>query len=82
MNMNLIHNILNVAIAGLSGLTAFLIASGCTTLATGDLECSQSWINPAWTTFIVAGLGITKTIMNVARDGLAGLTKAQPPVEK
>ncbi len=82
MNMNLVHNILNVVIAFVSAATAFLIATGCTALANGTLECSQSWINPAYTTMAVAVLGLTKTIMNVARDGFTGLTKKQPPVEK
>lgn len=82
MNMNLVHNILNIVIALVSAATAFLIATGCTALANGGLECSQSWINPAYTTMIVAALGITKTIMNVVRDGFSGLNKPQPPVKK
>lgn len=81
-NSNLIHNVLNVAIALLSAITAFLIGTGCTTLATGAIECSGSWINPTWTTAIVAVLGVAKTLINVFRDGFAGLTKPQPPVDK
>lgn len=82
MNSNLIHNILNIAIAILSAVTAFLLATGCTQLPTGMIECSGSWINPTYTTIIVGILGVIKTAMNIIRDGFNGLTKAQPPVEK
>lgn len=81
MNTNLFHNILNVTIALLAAATAFLIATGCTALPTGTLECSASWINPAWTAGIVTGLGVLKTVINIARDGFSGLFKEQPPVK-
>lgn len=81
MNSNLFHNIANILIAVLAGATAVLLATGCTTLPTGQLECSQSWINPAYTTIAVTALGIMKTLVNVARDGLGGLFKKQPPVQ-
>lgn len=80
-NSNLIHNIMNIAIALLAAVTAFLLATGCTALPTGALECSQSWINPAYTTVVVAVLGFIKTGINIVRDGLAGLFKEQPPVK-
>ncbi len=80
-NSNLVHNLLNIAIALLAGLTAFLLATGCTTLATGALECSQSWIDPTYSTTAVAVLGFVKTMINVVRDGFAGLFKRQPPVK-
>jgi hypothetical protein len=73
---------LNIVIAALAAITAFLIATGCTTLDTGTLECSQSWINPAWTTIAITALGVIKVLVNIARDGITGLTKPQPPVEK
>jgi len=82
MNSNLFHNILNVVIALLAAFTAFLIATGCTTLPTGSLECSASWIGPEWTALAVTGLGILKTVINIVRDGFGGLFKNQPPVEK
>jgi len=82
MNTNLLHNILNVLIALLGGVTAFLIATGCTTLPTGQLECSASWISPSVTSIAVMVLGVAKSVINVARDGLAGLVKPQPPVAK
>lgn len=82
MNTNLFHNIVNIVIAALAAITAFLIATGCTTLDTGTLECSQSWISPTWTTIAITALGVVKVLVNIARDGLTGLTKPQPPVEK
>jgi hypothetical protein len=81
MNTNLLHNILNVVIALLGGFTAFLLATGCTTLPTGQLECSASWISPTLTSIAVLVLGVAKSIINVVRDGLAGLAKPQPPVQ-
>lgn len=80
MNSNLIHNILNVAIAATAGATAFLIATGCTELPGGVLECSSSWVDPKITTGLVAGMGLVKTLINVGRDGIGGLIKRQPPV--
>lgn len=82
MNSNLVHNILNIAIALLAGLTAILIATGCTTLPTGVLECSKSWISPSATTILIAVMGVSKTLINVVRDGFKGLTKPQPPVQQ
>lgn len=79
-NSNLIHNILNIAIAVLGALTAFMLASGCITLPTGQLECSSSWINPAYTSLATMVMGILKSVINIGRDGLGGLIKIQPPV--
>ena len=81
-NTNTLHNLMNVVIALLAAVTAFLIATGCTTLPTGSLECSQSWINPAYTTGAIAVLGAVKTVVNIWRDGFGGLVKPQPPVQK
>jgi len=81
MNSNLFHNILNVAIALLAAFTAFLIATGCTTLPTGTLECTESWISPTWTAIAITGMGVLKSLINIARDGFGGLFKRQPPVE-
>jgi hypothetical protein len=81
MNSNLFHNIANVLIVLLSGLTAALLATGCVTLANGNLDCSASWISPVWTTAIVTGLSILKVIVNLTRDGFSGLFKQQPPVK-
>lgn len=82
MNSNLFHNVLNVAIAVLGALTAFLLATGCTQTAAGVLECSKSWIDPTYTTVAISILSVVKVLVNVFRDGLTGLTKPQPPVSK
>jgi hypothetical protein len=79
-NTNTLHNVLNVVMAATAAGTAFLIASGCTTAVTGTIECSQSWINPAYTAGAIAVLGGLKIVVNIARDGFAGLIKPQPPV--
>lgn len=81
-NSNAFHNILNIVIAVLGAITAFLMATGCTTLPTGALECSASWISPTYTTIAVTALAVLKTVINVFRDGVSGLAKPQPPVEK
>jgi hypothetical protein len=80
-NSNAVHNILNVAIALLGAATAFLLATGCTTLPTGALECSGSWISPTYTAIAITGLGVLKSLINVIRDGITGLVKEQPPVK-
>lgn len=82
MNSNLFHNIVNVVMIAISLGVAILTALGCTSLPTGDLECSQSVLSPSLATAIVAGLGVLKMIVNIVRDGLTGLTKPQPPVKK
>lgn len=82
MNSNFFHNILNVVIALIAAFTAFLIATGCTTLPTGGLECSASWVAPEWTAIAVTVLGVLKIVINIVRDGIGGLVKPQPPVEK
>lgn len=81
MNSNLFHNITNIASLVLAGATAVMIASGCTMLPTGGLECSASWINPAYTSIAIMGLQGLKLVVNVVRDGVSGLTKPQPPVQ-
>jgi len=81
LNSNLVHNLINVAIALISALQAFLLATGCSVLpSTGALECSQSWFPPEWAAMLVAILAVAKTMINIVRDGFAGLVKPQPPV--
>jgi flagellar motor component MotA len=67
MNTNMIHNILNALIAIIAALAAL------------DWH---SFLNPATAAAIVAGLSGAKILMNVVRDGFAGLFKVQPPVTK
>lgn len=81
MNSNLFHNIANILIVLLAGVTAALLATGCVTLANGNLDCSASWISPVWTTVIITGLSVLKVLVNVVRDGFGGLFKTQPPVK-
>jgi hypothetical protein len=85
MNSNLFHNVANVAIVLLTGATGFMLATGCEMSPAQVLDCSGSslneWINPAITSSAAAMLGAVKMAVNVVRDGLAGLTKEQPPVK-
>lgn len=82
MNSNFFHNIANIASLALAGATAVLLATGCTTLPTGVLECSGSWLDPRWTSALIVVLQAIKLGVNVIRDGISGLTKPQPPVEQ
>ena len=72
MNSNLFHNILNVVFAVPAVIMAVLLATGCTTLANGDLECSKSFIDPTYTTTTIAIIGATKMAINIMPDGLKG----------
>ncbi|CAN7432753.1 hypothetical protein LJR251_002761 [Rhizobium rhizogenes] len=82
LNTNALHNILNILIS-LSGLlVAVLLATGCTQLLDATLECSQSFVSPQVTAFVIAALGALKVVVNIGRDGFAGLIKRQPPVQK
>ena len=66
MNTNLIHNILNIAIAVVAALAAF----------NWEVLVSQS------TALVIVGiLASAKSVINVLRDGFAGLIKPQPPVQ-
>ena len=82
MNTNLFHNIANVASLALAGTTAMLLASGCSQNLDSLFDCSQSWINPTYTTATIAGLQGIKIIVNILRDGFGGLVKPQPPVKQ
>ena len=82
INTNAIHNILNILIAALAGVTAFLLATGCTALPTGNLDCGQSFIGPETASAVAAVLAVLKSIINVARDGFGGLWLPQPPVQR
>ena len=80
LNLNLIHNLINVIIVGLG---AILLSSGCVTDAvTAALDCTKSWIDPKYTTIAITVLGGLKVVLNIFRDGLFGLWKVQPPVQK
>ena len=79
MNLNMIHNVINLLIAGLG---AILLASGCVAAANGALDCTASWIPPQFTMIAITALSVLKVVLNIFRDGLAGLWKVQPPVQK
>ncbi|NTG86224.1 hypothetical protein G6L15_08700 [Agrobacterium rhizogenes] len=81
-NSNLVHNVINVVIILVAAITAGLSAWGCTTLPTGAIDCSASTIPPQYSGALIALLGVLKMVINITRDGLAGLSKPQPPVEK
>lgn len=82
MNSNLFHNIANILMIVVAGLSAVLLQMGCTTLPSGELECTQiTWLTPTLAATIVTILGVAKMIVNVVRDGITGLTKEQPPVQ-
>lgn len=82
MNSNLFHNLVNVVTLLIALLTSILTALGCTTLPTGELECSSAtWLSPTVAAGIIAFLQVLKLIVNIVRDGVTGLTKKQPPVQ-
>ncbi len=67
MNSNLVHNILNIAIALIAVLS---------------LPEVMAFIPPSIALPLVGALATAKTIINLIRDGLGGLAKPQPPVEQ
>lgn len=65
LNTNAVHNVMNVAIAFLVAMIGF----------------DWTVLFSTTTAATIAGILATiKVIMNVVRDGLAGLIKPQPPV--
>ena len=82
MNSNLFHNIANIAMIFIAGITAVLTAMGCTTLPSGELECSNiTFLSPTVATLIITAIGVVKMLVNIVRDGVSGLAKRQPPVQ-
>jgi hypothetical protein len=82
MNANAFHNILNIVAALLGLLIAIMLYLGCVQLPSGDLDCSASSIPPSLAGWLLAAFGILKGIVNMGRDGIGGLFKRQPPVQK
>lgn len=66
MNSNLVHNILNIAIA----LTAIAL-----------LPEFQQLLPPEIAVAVASAAATAKVVINVVRDGLTGLVKEQPPVK-
>lgn len=81
MNSNLFHNLVNIATLLIAMVTAILVATGCVEGPDGSLSCEGSFIPVEWTTWLIAALMAIKMLVNIARDGLSGLTKKQPPVQ-
>lgn len=65
-NTNFLHNVINVAIVALPALEVF----DWTPFFTDETALK-----------IVGVLGLLKIVINAARDGFAGMTKPQPPVQ-
>jgi hypothetical protein len=65
MNSNLIHNILNAALA----LVAIL-----------SLPEVTAFLPPEIAVMVAGAVGTAKLIINMLRDGITGLVKQQPPV--
>lgn len=66
MNTNLIHNVLNIVMAVVAVL---------------GLPEVIALIPVEWAVTITGAAATLKLVINVVRDGLAGLAKTQPPVE-
>ena len=66
MNTNLIHNILNAIMVVIPAVEVLDL-----TPLVGNEKALM----------IVAVLGLTKIVINLVRDGLAGMAKEQPPVQ-
>lgn len=82
LNANTIHNILNGLLVLVGALTGGMIAAGCVQGAGGVLDCSHALIPPADAGYVVTAIGVLKFVMNISRDGVAGLVAPQPPVQK
>jgi hypothetical protein len=66
INTNLVHNILNVALAVVAVLS---------------LPEVTRFIPPEYAVFVAGAVGAAKLIINIIRDGIDGLIKEQPPVK-
>ncbi len=66
LNTNLLHNILNVSMAVIGSLELLDLA---------PLVGVENSLK------IITGMAIAKLVINLVRDGIAGLAKDQPPVQ-
>lgn len=83
MNSNFFHNVANWAIVGISAVEVVAMGTGCTDSDPGPavvLECSRSFLPPQIAFLAVGGIATAKSLINIVRDGWAGLFKQQPPV--
>ena len=78
---NWVHNALNVASATVAAMTLFAMSAGCEFTATGELvSCDESWIPPKLAMIGIFVAQALKLFINVMRDGIGGLYKAQPRI--
>ena len=83
LNSNLFHNVANIISAALALVVVILLATGCTQDAiTMAVECSKSVLDPKWAAAAIMAVQVLKMVVNIARDGISGLVKPQPPVDK
>lgn len=82
VNANTVHNILNIGLIVVGGITGGLLAAGCTENAAGVISCTHALIDPTYLGYVVTAIGALKVAMNVVRDGFTGLVKPQPPVKQ
>lgn len=86
MNTNLWHNIFNVVSLVVGGVSWLMLQLGCTEdVVTHVMDCSAAPLDPSWLRILIAVSAVLpaiKLVMNTLRDGLTGLTKPQPPVQK
>lgn len=81
LNSNAVHNALNVLLVAIGAIGAVLIYLGCVINDAGAYDCSDASVNPAVLSIAALVIGTLKVMINVVRDGIAGLTKEQPPVQ-
>ncbi len=83
MNTNAVHNVINIAGGLVAIFGTVLTQIGCTTMPNGAYDCSASPVSPSWLPYVTAfGIFVagSKIIINLTRDGFAGMWKQQPPV--
>lgn len=66
LNTNLLHNVLNTAIAVIASLEMVDLA---------PLIGAETSLK------VIAGMAVAKIVINIVRDGIVGLAKDQPPVK-
>jgi len=80
MNSNLFHNIANIAMIVIAGVTAVLTAMGCTTLPSGELECSNiTFLSPTVATLIITAIGVVRCSSISCGTGCPGSPNASRP---
>lgn len=81
MNTNILHNVTNLVLLIGGALSGALLVSGCVQTVTG-FDCTMSWIPPQYLFFATSAIAMLKIVVNIWRDGFAGMWKTQPPVKQ